>query len=162
MSWTDSRVFRAWVTSPMLAAATAPTGYTSLTADTVKVALYNNTGTPDRDAAVASTGYNTGAWVTANEVTGASEWVAGGRTLATAAFSQSAGGINTFSGANLAGSATVTMSGIQGCLVYDNSISGGTVAKQGVCFNYFGGAQSVTSGTFSLNWNASGIFTVTT
>lgn len=162
MSWTDSRVFRAWVTSPMLAAATAPVGYTSLTADTVKVALYNNTGTPDRDAAVASTGYNTGAWVTANEVTGASEWVAGGRTLAGAAFAQSAGGINTFSGSNLAGSATVTMSGIQGCLVYDNSISGGSVAKQGVCFNYFGGAQSVTSGTFSLNWSASGIFTATT
>lgn len=162
MSWTDSRVFRAFVTSPMLAAATAPTSYVSLTADVVKAALFNNTGTPDRDAAVASTGYNTGQWVTANEVTGSSEWVAGGRTLATAAFSQSAGGINTYTAANLAGSASVTMANIYGCLVYDNTISGGTVAKQGVCYNYFGGAQSVTAGTFSLNWNASGIFTVTT
>ena len=50
--------------------------------DTVKAALFNNTGTPDKDAAVASTGYNTGAWVTGNEVTGSSEWVAAGRALA--------------------------------------------------------------------------------
>lgn len=162
MAWTDSRIFREWVYNPMLKQGSAPTSYTDLLTDTVKAALFNSTTTPDRDAAVASTGYNTGVWVTANEVTGSSEWVAGGRAIATDTITKSAGGVVTYTGANLAGSATVTMSGIFGCLVYDDTISGGTVAKQGVCFNYFGGSQSVTAGTFSVNWNASGIFTFTT
>jgi hypothetical protein len=162
MAWTDSRIFRAFVTNPMLKQGTAATSYGDLVADTINAALFNNTGTPDRDAAVASTGYNTGQWVTANEVTGSSEWVAGGRALASKTNTASAGGVNTYTAANLAGSATVTMASIFGCLIYDNTISGGTVAKQGVCFNYFGGSQSVTAGTFSVNWNASGIFTFTT
>jgi hypothetical protein len=158
VSWSESRIFRAWLAAPMLHLGTQPVGYGGLTTDTVKAALFNATGTPDRDAATASTGYNTGQWVTANEVTGASEWVAGGRALASTGLTASAGGIVTFSAANLAGSASVTMSGIQGCLVYDDTISGGTVADQGVCYNYFGGAQSVTAGTFTLNWSPSGVF----
>lgn len=162
MAWTDSRVFQAWIVNPMLAnTASLPTSYAGLVADTVKAALFNNTGTPDRTAAVASTGYNTGAWVTANEVTGASEWVAGGRTIAGDAVSAAAG-VVTYSASNLTGSATLTMANIFGCLVYDSTITGGTVAKQGVCYNYFGGAQAVTSGTFSLVWSASGIANFTT
>jgi hypothetical protein len=35
------------------------------------------------------------------------------------------------------------------------------VADQGVCYLYFGGAQSVTSGTFTIQWNASGIMQLT-
>jgi len=165
MSWSatgDSRIFREWVYNPMLKQGTAPTSYTDLLTDTVKAALFGNTGTPDRDAAVTATGYNTGQWVTANEVTGASEWVAGGRALATDTMTKTAGGIVTYAAANLAGSASVTMAGIFGCLVYDDTISGGTVAKQAVCYNYFGGSQSVTAGTFSLNWSASGVFAFTT
>ena len=162
MPWTDSRLLRAWVANPMLKSGTAPTSYVSLTADTVKAALFNNSGSPDRDAAVASTGYNTGQWTTANEVTGASEWVAGGRALASTAITQGAGGVNTFSAANLVGSASLTMSNIFGTLVYDSTISGGTVAGQGVCYNYFGGGLSVSAGAFSINWNASGIFSITT
>ena len=54
------------------------------------------------------------------------------------------------------------MSGINGCLVYDNAITGGTVAKQGFCYNYFGGSLGVTSGTFTLNWSLTGIATFTT
>jgi hypothetical protein len=30
-----------------------------------------------------------------------------------------------------------------------------------VCYNYFGGVNSVTDGTFTIVWNASGIFTIT-
>jgi hypothetical protein len=58
--------------------------------------------------------------------------------------------------------ATVTMSGIMGCLVYDDTLTAGTVADQGVSYHWFGGAQSVTAGTFSVIWNASGLvrFTV--
>jgi hypothetical protein len=47
---------------------------------------------------------------------------------------------------------SATISSVFGDMVYDNTVSGGTVAKQGLCFNYFGGSQSVTSGTFTIQW----------
>jgi hypothetical protein len=46
-------------------------------------------------------------------------------------------------------------------LVYDATITAGTVAKQGLCFNYFGGTQSVTGGTFTIVWDATGVFKFT-
>lgn len=166
MAWSGSQIFASFVTNPMLGVTGAsgaglPTGYAGLVADTVNLALYGVI-TPDATAAVASTGYNTGQWVTGGEITGSSEWVAGGRAVpATKSISQ-ATNVTTFkTTTNLVGSATVTMSGINGCLVYDNSITAGTIAKQGVCFLWFGGAQSVTAGSFSVNFNASGIFTFT-
>lgn len=137
------------------------TGYTGLDSDTVKVALYNNTGTPDKDAAVASTGYNTGAWVVANEVTDATNWVAGGRALASKTFTTPATGVCMFDAADLAGGGNVTLAGVMGCLVYDDTITAGTVADQGACFNYFGGSQSVTAGQFTVIWSASGVFRTT-
>lgn len=160
MAWTDSRVFREWITGPMFQA--SGTGYTGLDSDTVKAALFNNSVTPDKDAAVASTGYNTGTWVTANEVTDATNWVAGGRALASKTFTTPSSGVSMFDAADLAGGGTLTLTNAFGCLVYDDSITAGTVADQGVSFNYFGGAQSVTAGTFTIIWNANGIvrFTV--
>ena len=160
MAWTDSRVFREWITGPMFQA--SGTGYAGLATNTVKAALFNNSVTPDKDAAVASTGFNTGTWVTANEVTDATNWVSGGRALASKTFTTPSSGVSMFDAADLAGGGTVTLTNAFGCLVYDDSITAGTVADQGVSFNYFGGAQSVTAGTFTIIWNANGIvrFTV--
>jgi hypothetical protein len=58
--------------------------------------------------------------------------------------------------------ATCTLANVFGCLVYSDSITT-PVADQGFCFNYFGGSQSVTAGTFTIVWNAAGVlrFTVT-
>jgi hypothetical protein len=151
MAWTNSKIFREWVNGPMFQA--AGTGYTGLDSDTVNVALFNNSVTPDQDAAVASTGYNTGTWTTGNEVTDVTNWVAGGRALASKTFTAAAAS-STFDAADLAGGGTVTITNAFGCLVYDNTITAGTVAKQGCCFNYFGGAQSVTAGTFTIIWHA--------
>lgn len=160
MAWTDSRVFREWITGPMFQA--SGTGYTGLDSDTVKVSLHNNSVTPDKDAAVGSTGFNTGTWTTGNEVTDATNWVSGGRSLASKTFTTPSTGVSMFDAADLAGGGTVTLTNAFGCFVYDDTISAGTVADQGVCFNYFGGGQSVTSGTFTIIWNANGIvrFTV--
>lgn len=158
MAFTASAIFREW---PIMVLQVSGTSYTGLDSDTVNVALYNNTGTPDKDAAVASTGYNTGAWVLANEVTDATNWVAGGRALASKTFTTPSTGVAMFDAADLAGGGNVTLSGVMGCLVYDNTITAGTVAKQGACYNYFGGSQSVTAGTFTIIWNASGIFRFT-
>jgi hypothetical protein len=151
MAFTASAIFREW---PIQMFQVSGTAYTGLDSDTVNVALYNNTGTPDKDAAVGSTGYNTGAWVIANEVTDATNWVAGGRALASKTFTTPSTGVALFDAADLAGGGNVTLAGVLGCLVYDNTISGGSVAKQGVCYNYFGGSQSVTAGTFTIIWHA--------
>jgi hypothetical protein len=56
---------------------------------------------------------------------------------------------------------TITSGGITayGCLVYDNTIA---AAKYAYCWNYFGGAATIpAAGTFTINWNASGIFAIT-
>jgi len=166
MAWSTSNMFQAWALNPMngvtgASGAGLPTGYAGLVADTVNCALFG-TLTPDRTVAAASTGYNTGVWVTGSELTGGTDWVAGGRAVpATKSFAASAGVVTFATTTNLTSAATATITAAFGALIYDNTITAGTVAKQGVCYLYFGGSQTVTSGTFSLNWNASGIFTVT-
>lgn len=163
MAWSASAMFTQFITNPGLTGITAvtkPTGFTSLTADAIKAALFNNTGTPNKDDTLANCAYNAGQWVTANEVTDATNWVAGGRAMSGLAFSAGTGS-NAFTASNTAGGGTLTISNAYGCLVYDSSITGGTVAKQGICFNYFGGANSVTGGTFTILWNASGVWQIT-
>src|SRR5882757_3514424 len=159
MSWATagSQAFVQWFPQ---AFQVSGTGYTGLDSDVANVALFNNTTAPDNTVAVGSTGYNTGQWVTGNEVTDATNWVAGGRALASKTFN-TATNVFTFDAADLAGGGNVTLTNAFGALVYDNTITAGTVAKQGVCYNYFGGGQSVTAGTFTIVWNASGILTVT-
>jgi len=174
--WTDSsptsRIFAQAILNPLTASAWStaePTTYGSngLSADTVNVALFGNSVSPDASAAVTSTGYNTGTWTTANEVTDATNWAAGGRALASKTFSVLTAGSQTtasgiaFDAADLAGGGTVTISGAYGCLVYDATVTAGTVAKQGLCFNYFGGSQSVTAGTFTVTWDSTGVFKFT-
>lgn len=161
MAFTASAIFREW---PIQMFQVSGTSYTGLDSDTVKAALYNNTGTPDKDGVLSLTGYAalTSPWIVANEVTDATNWVAGGRALASKTFTTPATGVAMFDAADLAGGGNVTLSGVLGCLVYDDSITGGSVADQGVCFNFFGGSQSVTAGTFTIVWNANGVcrFTV--
>lgn len=159
MAWSVSAMFREWPSQVMQVSGT---GYTGLDSDTVKAALFNNSVTPDKDAAVASTGFNTGTWTTSNEVTDVTNWVSGGRALASKTHTTPSTGVYMFDAADLAGGGTVTIVNAYGCLVYDDTISAGTVADQGVCYNYFGGVTSVTGGTYTIVWNANGIFRITT
>lgn len=168
MAWTVSAIFREWPKSILgqgQTAAVLPAGYAGLGADTVKVSLHNNSITPDKDAALTSTGFNTGVWTTTNEVidTLNSNWVSGGRTLASKTFTTPSTGVAMFDAADLAGAGTVTITNAFGCLVYDDTITAGTggIADQGCSFNYFGGGQSVTAGTFTIIWHANGILRVT-
>ena len=55
---------------------------------------------------------------------------------------------------------TTTLTGTFGCLVYDDTLAA-VVVDQGMCYNYFGGTQSVTSGTFTIQWAATGILFLT-
>jgi hypothetical protein len=144
-------------------AGTAPTSFVSLTATSeVYVALYGNSGTPDATALVGLTGYNasTSAWVTANETTG-TNYSAGGQALSTpgaVTFIQDSSAFSICYHASPLVWSTASFTAY-GCLVYDNVISGGTVSKQGMCYNYFGGSQTVTTGTFTVNWATVGATT---
>lgn len=162
MGWSASAIFQQALKNPMLyavqgsGALTLPTGYSTtggIITDTINAALYGTTPTPDKTAAVGLTGYGaaTSQWVTANEITGTG-YTAGGTALGTKSFTLDSGSSSMcFTAANATWTGA-TLSGVFGDLVYDNTISGGTVSKQGLCYNYFGGSQSVTAGTFTIQW----------
>lgn len=149
-----SSVFREW---NVMTLQVSGTSYTGLDSDTVKGALFGNSVTPDRDAAVASTGFNTGTWTTGNEVVDATNWVSGGRALASKTFTTPATGVCMFDAADLAGGGNVTITNAYGLFVYDDTISAGSVADQGVCFLSFSGAASVTAGSFTVQFSANGL-----
>lgn len=170
MSWASagSAIFQQALVNPIALGGGATTGFptsysaTGLLGDTVNVALFNNSALPDKTAAVGSTGYNTGTWVTGSEITSSSQWPAGGVATSGKTYALDTGSSSVcFHAANTAGSGTVTLTGFFGCLVYDNTITGGTVAKQGMCFNYFGGTNTITAGTFTILWATPGGAAVT-
>lgn len=152
MAWSASAIFEQWVLGPMFQA--SGTGYTGIDSDTVKVALFNNSVTPDKSAVVGSTGFNTGTWTTGNEVVDATNWVSGGRALASKTFTIPTAGTVMFDAADLAGGGNVTLANVYGTLNYDDTISAGTVADQGICYTYLGGPNGVTAGTFTVIWHA--------
>lgn len=131
----------------------------NLTSDTLKAVLYNNSITPDKTVTAANSAYNAGQWATANALSDSTNWALTGQTLGSVTFTVSSN-VYTFDAADTASStSTTTISGAFGCLVYDDTAT--TTADQGVSYHYFGGTQSVTSGTFTIVWNASGLFTIT-
>lgn len=161
MAWTDSRIFRQFVGDMC----TNTAAFTLGGSDVFKAALMNNTGTPDRDVAAAASAYNTGQWTAAtNEVIdstgGGTDWPAGGVSLGTETLTTSAGGIVMFDAPDTASGATADIATAFGCLVYDDTLTT-PVADQGVCFNYFGGSNSVTNGTFTIVWNVNGVARIT-
>ena len=154
MSWSASKIFSATITDVMNNT-TALDGNT----DTFTAALFNDTITPDQTVASASTAYGAGVWAS-GEVSDSTHWPAGGEDLAsvTSTFSSN---VYTFDAADTASTdSSATLASVYGCLVYDSSLAT-PVADQGLCYNYFGGSNSVTSGSFTIVWNGSGILTLT-
>jgi hypothetical protein len=155
MAFTESRVFRQYV-ADILDNTTAM----DLTADTFKVSLYGNGITPDRDVSAANSAYGVGQWLAANAITSSTDWPVGGVSLASRTLTTPSSGIVMFDAADTASGAAATLANVYGLLVYDDTIAS-PVADQGVCYNYLGGANNVTAGTFTVIWNANGIFRVT-
>lgn len=154
MAWSASKIFMAFIED-----AFENTAALDLDSDTLKVALFDNSITPSQTVTSANTAYAAGVWASGG-VSDASGWPAAGRSLASVASSFSSN-VYTFDAADTSSAnSSTTLSSTYGCLVYDDTLTT-PVADQGVCFNYFGGANSVTSGTFTIVWNASGIFAIT-
>lgn len=156
MAWSASKIFMA-LFEDILENTTAM----DLNSDTFKAALYDNDITPDQTVTSANTAYNAGQWTASgNEVSDGTEWDAAGEPL-TGVTSTRSSNVYTFDATDTpSGGSSATLANVYGCLVYDDTIAA-PVADQGVSYHYFGGANSVTDGTFTIIWNAAGIFTIT-
>lgn len=150
MAWSNSRFFRATYADVF-----DNTTAVDLGSDVPKVALYNNTITPDQNATSANTAYNVGQWATAQEVFQAGQWAQGGVAVSGTSLNSGTAGVVFYDTNDTASASAFTGSSITGCLVYDDTLTT-PVADQGLSFHYFGGSNSITSGTFTVIWNANG------
>lgn len=149
MAWSASKIFVSFVEDAL-----ENTAELDLNADAFKVALFNDDITPDQTVNAANSSYNGGVWTTGDEVSNGG-WAAGGVSLVSPTFAPTSN-VLKFDATDTANSTAATLSAVNGCLVYDDTIS-----DRGVSYHWFGSAQSVTSGTLTIVWNASGIFTLT-
>lgn len=156
MAWSNSKVFMA-LFEDILENTTAM----DLNSDTFKCVLYDNDITPDQTVTSANTAYNAGQWTASgNEVSDGTEWDAAGEPL-TGVTSTRSSNVYTFDATDTpSGGSSATLANVYGCLVYDDTITT-PVADQGVSYHYFGGVNSVTDGTLTVIWHASGIFSIT-
>lgn len=155
MAWSNSKIFTTYLTDVL----NNTTAMDLNTDALLEAALFDNTITPDQTVVSASSAYATGAW-NAGHVLDAAGWPSIGRPL-TGVTSAFATNVFTFSASStVSANGTTTLSNAFGALIYDHSIAA-PVADQGICFLYFGGSNSVSSGTFTIVYNASGIFTIT-
>ena len=143
MAWSNSKIFMATL-EDVLENTTA----LDANSDTFKAALFDNTITPSQTVASASTAYGAGVWASGG-VLDASGWPAVGRDLTVT--SSVASNVYTFDSTDTSSAnSSTTLTNAYGCLIYDDTLTT-PVADQGLCYNYFGGANSVTSGTFTIN-----------
>ena len=168
MPWSNSKIFRAYIGDVL-------TGTSLMKIQNggdgnIKVALFPDTITPNQDVSATASQFGAGGvWTAYAGGTGAEKvdvtnWVTGGRVLASNANRKidytSVANTVFFDADDLAGGGNVTLSAVFGCLVYDDTIAT-PVVDQGVCYNYFGGTQGVTAGTFTIVWHANGIWRLT-
>lgn len=155
MAWSNSKIFRAFVASSFGNVAAL-----DLDADTFKAAWYNNTTAPDQNVTAANSAYNVDQWTTTNEVSQVTQSPAGGIALTSISLNSATSAVVFFDAADTATGSAATLANIYGALVYDDTLTT-PVADQGISFNYFGGAQSVTAGQFTAVWHANGIIRIT-
>ncbi len=117
--------------------------------ETHKVAMFTNSITPNfsTDTAYGVSPYN------ANEVSGTG-YTAGGTALTSTALTESPTGTIMWDAADTSWAAS-TISSARGALIYADALAG----NNAICLVNFGADYSTSSGTFTIQWNASGIFT---
>ena len=123
-----------------------------LDVDTHKVALFTNSVTTAD--LVTDTAYGVGAWAS-NEVPNATGYTTGGALLTVTTFLSTGAGVVTWDADNTPWTSS-TFSAVRGCLIYADALAG----DRGLVAVNFGADYAVTSGTFTIQWNASGIFTI--
>lgn len=158
MSWSNSKIFVPFITDVLMDTTQPDLGGTGV--DAFKVALYNDSITPDQTVTAANSAYNVGQWATAQEVYQAAHWAQAGVALGSPAITNPTTTTVMFDAADTASAAGSTLAAVFGCLVYDDDLAA-PVADQGVCYNYFGGSNSVSNGVLTVVWNGNGLFRIT-
>jgi hypothetical protein len=170
MAWTASGMFTVTM-ADLLVGTIANTTFDLDASSAFKVALYDNDITPNYEVAASAAMYGAGGiWTATGDQTGTSgsqiyhtgQWAQGGVVLATTAVTRPGSGVVMWdsSGDPASGSAA-TMSNIYGGLIYCDALTT-PVVDQAILAVYFGGTgYSVTNGTFTIQWNGSGIFRLT-
>lgn len=154
MAWSNSKIFQQTVVDAM-----GNTTAYDFDADIPKVALFDNTITPSQTVSAAASAYAGGVWA-GGGVFDASGWPAAGRVLASITWTASAAVVTYDAADTVSANSNTTLVNAFGCLVYDDTLTT-PVADQGMSYNYFGGANSVTAGTFTIVWAATGILAFT-
>lgn len=155
MAWADSKVFRPFLQSCVLNLAAF-----DLDSDTFRVGLFNNSITPDNDVTAANSAYNVDQWATANEQFEVGQWAQAGVALSTPVINVGTADVVFWDAVDTASGSGADLANVYGCQVYDDTLTT-PVADQGVCYNYFGGSNSVVNGTFTVVWSANGIWRAT-
>ena len=119
----------------------------NLVGDTVKVAMITNSSTPNFDT------HDHWSDLSSNEVSG-TNYTSGGVALASKALTGSSGTIKF--DADDASWSSSTISSARAAVVYDDTLTNDPL----VCLVNFGADYSSANGTFTITWNASGIFTL--
>lgn len=122
----------------------------NLIGDTVNVAMFTNTITPNfsSDTAYGVAPYN------ANEVSGTG-YTAGGAALASKTLTESPTGTMMYDAANTSWT-TSTITNARCALVYDDTLAG----NNAIVLVNFGADYSTSAGTFEIQWALGGIFTI--
>lgn len=158
MAWSASKIDRPWIADIMANTTAIDLDGT----DTIKAALYDDTITPDQNVSSANSAYGAGVWSVTGGQTGTpqvyhtGQWAQGGVAIPNPVVNSGTAGVVFFDGDDVLSGTSATMSNIYGTKVYDDSITT-PVADQGICFNYFGGANAVSLGRFSIVWPTTGI-----
>jgi hypothetical protein len=148
MAWSASKIFSAYITDAL-----NNTAALDGNADTFKAALWDDSITPSQTVATASSILGAGVWASGQLSNGG--WTSGGLALGSVASGFSSN-VYTFDAADTANGSAATIASAVGAFVYND-----TTGDQGLCYNYFGGANSVTAGTLTIQWHASGIMALT-
>lgn len=92
-----------------------------------------------------------------NELPTGGGYTSGGATLANVAMTSSSDGTGTIKwDADDVSWTSSTLSSVRAAVIYDDSVTNDRL----IAYIDFGGDFSTTSGTFQIQWNASGIFTL--
>lgn len=165
MAWSESRLFRQFI-ADLLGAIISNATADLDAASALKMALFDNTITPNVDVTAANSAYGAGVWSATGGATGtpqvyqAGQWAQGGVVIGTPAITTVANGIVQFSSANITSGAAATMSNIRGGLIYVDALTT-PVADQGLGYWDFGASFNVTSGQLTITPNANGLFRIT-
>lgn len=117
--------------------------------ETHKVAMFTNTITPNFST---DTAYGVAPYA-ANEVSGTG-YTAGGNALTTTTVTESPAGTIMFDAADTSWAAS-TITNARGALIYADVLAG----NNAICLVNFGADYSTSNGTFTIQWNAAGVFT---